>query len=168
MKPGDHRAGPAVNDSLPGTVTRFIPALQRLALTLWVGSLCTSGFLVAPLLFANLDDRALAGTLAGKLFSATAWVGLVCGLLLLAGYRLTGRSTGWRTWVVSVMLVVVVTGQFVLAPQIAGLREAGMAGSAQFGRLHGMASLLFMTTAVLGLLLVVAGPGQLAQSGDSR
>ncbi|MCK5382667.1 MAG: DUF4149 domain-containing protein, partial [Gammaproteobacteria bacterium] len=35
----------------------LIPSLERILLTLWVGSLWVVGFVVAPVLFAELDDR---------------------------------------------------------------------------------------------------------------
>lgn len=139
---------------MPGA---WLAAAQRLLLSVWVGALCCAGFLVAPLLFATLDDRALAGTLAGRVFSATAWLGLGCGVALLLIGRFRGTFSGWRTWLLAAMLVLVALGQFVLAPQIAGLREAGLADSEQFARLHGMASIMFVITAVLGLVLVAAG-----------
>ena len=44
----------------------LIPSLERILLTLWVGSLWVVGFVVAPVLFAELDDRALAGSTAGS------------------------------------------------------------------------------------------------------
>ena len=50
---------------------------------LWWGSLTTLGFLVVPMLFANLPTPAIAGGMAAKLFSAQTWVSCVCGLLLL-------------------------------------------------------------------------------------
>jgi hypothetical protein len=143
-------------------------AVQRILLTVWVGALCTVGFLVAPLLFASLDDRALAGTLAGSVFSVTAWLGLGCGLVLLVSFRLAGRSAQWRTWVVAVMLVLVSLGQFVLAPQVAALRAAGQVDSAQFASLHGMAGVLFVVTTLLGLALVAAGLDARDQSAASR
>ncbi|MDH3979573.1 MAG: DUF4149 domain-containing protein [Gammaproteobacteria bacterium] len=135
----------------------MLPAVERILLTLWVGSLWVTGFMVAPLLFATLDDRSLAGTIAGKLFGITAWVGLSCGVVLLLIRRLRSGSGGWRAWVIAAMLVLVCAGQFVLAPMIAELRAAGMTDTSQFGRLHGVASMLFVVTAVLGLWLVAAG-----------
>ena len=54
----------------------LIPALERILLTLWVGSLWVVGFVVAPLLFAELHDRALAGSTAGTLFTVTSYIGL--------------------------------------------------------------------------------------------
>ncbi len=135
----------------------MLPAIERILLTLWVGSLWVTGFMVAPLLFASLDDRSLAGSLAGKLFGITAWLGLACGAVLLLAHLLRAGSGGWRAWVISAMLMLVGTGQFVLTPMIAELRVAGMAGTPRFGQLHGLASMLFVATAVLGLWLVAAG-----------
>lgn len=66
----------------------FADALQSIAVTLWVGSLWAVGYIVAPLLFARLPDRALAGMMAGKLFTLVAYVGIGCALYLLL-YRLT-------------------------------------------------------------------------------
>ena len=137
--------------------SRIPVIVERITLALWVGSLWAVGLMVAPLLFAQLDDRALAGSLAGQLFTITALLGLVCGsVLLLAMILRTGRY-GWRGWVVTAMLLLVAAGQFVVAPMIGDLRSQGLADSADFARLHGLASVLFMVTAGLGLLLVAAG-----------
>jgi hypothetical protein len=46
--------------------------LQAVAVTLWVGGLWAIGFLVAPSLFHALDDRALAGDLAGRFLTLIA------------------------------------------------------------------------------------------------
>ena len=63
---------------------------ERILLTLWVGGLWTIGYIVAPALFANLEDRALAGTLAGVMFEIVAYVGMFCAVLLLT-------CTTWRS-----------------------------------------------------------------------
>jgi hypothetical protein len=54
---------------------------------LWWGSLTTLGFFVVPMLFMHLPSPAMAGTMAGKLFSAQTAVSVVCGLLLLIFLR---------------------------------------------------------------------------------
>jgi hypothetical protein len=143
---------------------QILPALERILLTAWVGSLWVTGFMVAPVLFASLDDRALAGTIAGRLFGLTAWLGLGCGLALLVIGYLRRHRPGWRTWTMIAMLALVAAGQFVLTPMIAELRTAGLADTPRFGQLHGIASLLFLLTALLGLGLVAAGPDQSAAS----
>lgn len=147
---------------------QLLPALERVLLTLWAGSLWVTGFMVAPVLFASLDDRALAGSIAGELFGLTAWLGLGCGLALLVAAYVRGGRGGWRLWVMVIMLLLVAAGQFVLAPMIADLRASGQSGTPRFGQLHGVASLLFLGTAMLGLGLVAAGPGGGTQSAASR
>ena len=136
--------------------SRFIPAIERILLTLWVGSLWVVGFIVAPVLFAELDDRALAGSLAGVLFTLTSYLGLACGgvLLVLNGFR--NKGVNWRMVVIAGMLILVVIGQFVVTPMVAELRLQGLTETPRFGQLHGIASTLFLLTSLLGLALVVA------------
>ena len=49
------------------------------------------GFIAAPLLFARIADRTVAGALAGDMFGITAWVGLACGTYLVIQERGKGR-----------------------------------------------------------------------------
>lgn len=138
---------------------------RLLLVTLWAGSLWTVGYLAAPLLFATLLDRALAGSIAGTLFRAEAWLSLVCGLLLLAILRadthLDGRNTCIR--IVIGMLLCVLIGYFGLQPFMAEIRAAAAeaggvmddAMRARFGWLHGIASVIYLLQSVLAVLLVV-------------
>jgi len=142
-------------------MSSLYPALERILLTLWVGGLWVSGFIVAPLLFALLEERALAGTLAGTLFSVMSYLGLCCASALLAIQWLRNqphRFTGWRPVTLAAMLLLVLTGEFVLAPMIAQLRAAGLTESTRFGQLHGLASVLFVINCVLGMILVARKP----------
>jgi hypothetical protein len=133
---------------------------ERILLTLWVGGLWAIGYIVAPALFANLQDRALAGTLAAVMFDIIAWIGLGCGaaLLVINQVQYAQRRLNWRMWMLLAMVVLVVLGHFVLGPMMAELRQAGQAGSAAFGGLHGAASVLYLATSLLGLVLVIARP----------
>ncbi len=138
----------------------YLPAVERTLLTFWVGGLWAVGFVVAPLLFAELDDRALAGTLAGAIFRVMSYAGLACGGCLLAiHWLLRGerRFLAWQTSVIAAMLVLTVFGEFVLAPRIAELRAAGLTESARFAQAHGLASGVFLVNCVLGLVLVSTG-----------
>jgi len=137
--------------------SKLLPATERILLTLWVGALWVAGFIVAPLLFSELDDRALAGSLAGSLFTITSYLGLGCGGLLLILNSLTFRAVNWRAIFVVGMLLLVVIGQFVITPMVVELRDQGLTDTARFGQLHGLASVLFITTSILGLVLVAAG-----------
>ncbi|MFQ5643455.1 MAG: DUF4149 domain-containing protein [Thiogranum sp.] len=138
-----------------------ILAGERILLTLWVGGLWTTGYVVAPALFASLDDRALAGTLAGVMFGIMAWIGLLCAVLLLLSNQLRNpqHRLNWRALVLLAMLALILVGQFVLAPMIAEMRLAGASEQAEFARLHGAAAMGYLITSVLGLALV-AVPAQ--------
>jgi hypothetical protein len=130
---------------------------ERVLLTLWVGGLWAIGYMVAPALFATLEDRALAGNLAGLMFEIIAWTGMACApvLLIINQIRYPQRRLNWRMLVLLAMLLLVMLGQFVLAPMMADLRAAGQAGAAAFARLHGIASLVYLANSVLGLVLVM-------------
>lgn len=135
--------------------------LERVLLALWIGALWTVGFIVAPLLFAELE-RAVAGRIAGVLFGYLNYFGLVVGVLLLARNRLLARpGLDWRALLLTLMLVFILINEFVLAPEIAALREmgfeAGTVQAARFGQLHGAASMLYVLNAVFGLTLLISG-----------
>ena len=138
----------------------YLQAMERTLLTFWVGGLWTIGFMVAPLLFAELDDRALAGTLAGAIFGVMGYAGLACGAcLLLINWLLRGRRrfVAWQTLVIAAMLILTACGEFILAPWIADLRAAGLTDSARFVQAHGLASGVYLVNCVLGLVLVSTG-----------
>ena len=137
---------------------------ERLLLTLWVGALWAIGYLAVPTLFALLDDRILAGMLAGRMFTLVSYLGLVCGtLLLLATVVRQGRGVlrSVRAWLLLVMLLLVAAGEFGLQPLMAQLKAQGLlegsAQAVQFARLHGLASVLYLINSVCGLLLVGLG-----------
>ncbi|WP_455222551.1 DUF4149 domain-containing protein [Kaarinaea lacus] len=139
---------------------RFTMVGERILLTLWVGGLWAIGYIAAPTLFALLDERQLAGALAGQMFHIISYIGLVCGLLLLVSV-LKRAGLQWRVWVLIFMLVLVTTGEFVLQPMMESLKLQGLVeGSAakkQFGILHGVASIIYLVESLLGLALVAAG-----------
>ena len=149
---------------------RFSEALYLITLSLWVGGLWAIGYLVAPVLFATLADRQLAGMLAGKLFALIGWVGLASAayLLLFMLIRL-GRSALKRGvfWLLVAMLVLTVLSQFGIQPLLAQLKADALPREVmesvlrdRFTTWHGVSSILYLVQSVLGLLLVVgAGRG---------
>jgi hypothetical protein len=137
---------------------------ERLLLTLWIGALWAIGYLAVPTLFALLDDRVLAGMLAGRMFTLVSFLGLFCGGLLLLGTLVRlgrGALRSGRAWLLLVMLLLVAVGEFGLQPLMAELKAQGLAeGSVQasrFARLHGVASVLYLINSLCGLLLIGAG-----------
>lgn len=143
---------------------------QRILLTLWVGGLWAVGYIVVPMLFHALDDRRLAGELAGRLFGVMNLLGLACGLLLLASaLYYAGRAwlRSWQVWTLAAMLVLIGISEFGLVPMMQALKTANPLGfipdtadAQRFGRLHGIASVLYLATSLLGLALVIFGFGQ--------
>ena len=136
----------------------WIFAAERVLVTAWVGGLWAIGYIAAPTLFATLDDRKLAGSLAGEMFHIVNWLGLVCGFILLALiFKRYGRV--WQLWVVLVMLVLAANSEFVLQPMMVELKTQGLIEGSQakskFGMLHGVSSSLYLLTSVLGLIVVV-------------
>ncbi len=81
--------------------------LQVFLAALWWGSLCAVGFFVVPMLFMHLETLAIAGQLAGKLFSGQTWLAVACGvLLLLAAKRQNlGKAHAPSPWVIAGMLL---------------------------------------------------------------
>lgn len=143
----------------------FLQRARILVATLWVGSLWTVGYLVAPTLFATLADRALAGTIAGNLFRIEAWISLTCALTLLLIMWRTAPQTSNRLTLLRLvlgMLACTLIGYFGLQPFMAAIREAsaasgGMSTDAkmQFGTLHGAASGIFLLQSLLGVALIL-------------
>jgi hypothetical protein len=156
------------------TLSAILEAVERVLLTLWVGGLWTTGLVIAPVLFRNYE-RMVAGEIAGRLFGAVSWLGLLGGAMLLALAVTRVRQQLWRDWrvvVLMVMLVVTVTGEFGLAARMRELKElmvlppVAPAVTSEFGRLHGIASLLFLANCALGLVLVIFGIRPRVQAGN--
>ncbi|MBR8397354.1 DUF4149 domain-containing protein [Burkholderia cenocepacia] len=138
----------------------------RLLSAVWVGSLLTIGYAVAPVLFKTLE-RMTAGSVAAQLFRIEALLGVVCGVLLLAlsNQQVRRGSSEYRRvrWIVAAMVVCVLVGYFALQPFMNALRVAAMdAGTdianspyaSRFGMLHGVSSVFYLVESVLGLMLI--------------
>ncbi len=134
--------------------------LEHILWALWVGALWTVGFVVAPVLFAELD-RYTAGTIAGILFRYLNFAGLVIGGFLLLRNRLSAVQSTMPAVLLVLLLLSILINEFGFAPQIAAMREAGFAEGSEaalrFGRLHGAASVLYLINAMFGLTLLVIG-----------
>ena len=139
--------------------------LQEIAVTLWVGGLWVTGYMVAPVLFASLPSKMLAGMLAGKMFTAIAYIGMVCGVYLLV-YRIANAgSSAFKErffWAVFMMLVLTLAGHFGIQPIIQHLKDQA-AGDVmksvfrdRFETWHGISSILYLIQSLLGLFLVLS------------
>jgi hypothetical protein len=138
--------------------------IYAVALTLWIGGLWGIGYIVAPTLFSTLADRALAGSLAGKLFTLIAYVGIGCAayILLFRLVRFGGACFKHGIfWIVLTMLVLTLAGEFGVQPILATLKNQALPKEVmesvfrdRVAAWHGVASVLYLIVSGLGVLLV--------------
>ena len=150
--------------STTSNVKRLPDLLAAWAATLWVGGLWVVGYLVAPTLFYTLDDRMLAGMLAGKLFGHIAWIGLACGGWLLL-FRLSRLGAAVLKqgffWIVLVMLLLTIAQHFGIQPIMQQLKDQAMPKDVmeslfrdRFATWHGISSVVYLIESLLGLALI--------------
>ena len=137
-----------------------LATVRLLVVTLWAGSLWTIGYMVAPTLFGTLNDRVLAGVIAGSMFTTGAWVSMACAVVTLGLLAISTDVTDQRRKtlyiIVGCMLLCLLLSHFGLRPVMAGLKEAG--DKAGFGMLHGVSMVLYLVQAVLAVFLVAKNP----------
>ncbi|GGC18554.1 hypothetical protein GCM10011572_44990 [Pseudoduganella buxea] len=145
----------------------MLAKVRLLVAVLWAGSLWTTGYLVAPTLFATLSDRVLAGTIAGSMFHSQALLSLGCAVAMLVLLKVatsdwTPRRRRTVLALVAAMALCTVASHFGLQPMMAELKTAAgpdgvmaSAGKERFGMLHGVSSVIFLVQSVLAGWLVL-------------
>ncbi len=144
---------------------RLASALYSIAVAVWVGGMLAIGFIAAPVLFAQLADRTMAGNLAGEMFTITAWMGFACGAYLALHVLF---AKGWRAiqsgvfWIVLLMLVLTAAGHFGVQPVLAQLKADALPRQVmesalhdRFAAWHGVSSGLYLLQCLLGVALVI-------------
>ncbi len=143
---------------------RFWDGLAGTMLVLWIGGIWATGYVAAPVLFASLGDKQLAGALAGKLFEVMAWIGIASATYLLI-YRIARDGGGaLKTlffWAVVLMLVLILIGLFGIQPIMQSLKDQAMPHAVmqsvfadRFARWHGVSSILYLIQSAVGLVLI--------------
>jgi hypothetical protein len=140
-------------------------SLHWFAVTLWIGALWAIGYIAAPLLFVTLEDHALAGMLAGKMFAVVAYIGMGCGIYLLLFRLIRQGVISFRQsffWIVLVMLLITLLGHFGAQPILEAVKHQALPRAVvesvlqdRFAAWHGVSSVLYVVQSVLGLVLVV-------------
>ena len=97
---------------------------------LWWGSLTGLGFVVVPMLFANLATPAMAGAMAARLFTAQTWLGIACTMLLLLSFskKDAGTPNPWAEPAIKLIvagLFLAVLVEFGVSPRIVSARAEG-------------------------------------------
>ncbi len=147
-----------------GHMKKYIDGVPVLASSAWVGGMWAIGYIAAPVLFQSLPDKALAGMVAGKMFAVTAYMGMVCAVILLAYFFVKqGRQCLGQGlfWIVVLMLLLTLLGQFGLQPLLADLKAQALplyvmesAYADRFGLWHGISSMVFLLQSLLGAVLL--------------
>lgn len=144
---------------------RWLMRCERLILTAWVGSLLAIGYLAVPVLFYQLENRSMAGALAGQMFQMVHGIGLMCGLLLLATTCMISRQDYFKQWrhvVILLMLLLILVALFIMQPQMEAIKlQENWREQAEFltkfKQLHGISSVMYLATSIMGVVLVLLG-----------
>ncbi|AOY02382.1 DUF4149 domain-containing protein [Jeongeupia sp. USM3] len=138
--------------------------IRNILTTLWIGGIWVIGVIVAPTLFRLLETP-VAGMVAGRLFSAIGWVGMVAGVYLFIYWLWADGLGAFRTgrlWLVIGMLVCTLVNQFALFPLIAAVKTGvSSAATGMFGgglaQWHTISSLIYLVQALFGLVYIWQG-----------
>ena len=144
---------------------KYLDGLAVLSASAWVGGMWAVGYIAAPVLFQSLPDKALAGILAGKLFGATAYMGLVCAVyLLIYDYTRYGKQVLRQLtfWVIIMMLLLTLLGQFGIQPLMAEIKALALPlyvmespYADRFRFWHGAASIVYLVQSLSGAVLLL-------------
>ena len=144
-----------------------VPKSQRVFLIfsgLLFGGLATIGFLVTPSLFHVLDDKQVAGMIAGEIFKNTSFFSLIISLFLLIYSNLLVKrgfmQFRWIRWLLFICIVLTLIGTFIIQPMMSEWREIALNNGApvmqssyatRFGLFHQISSAMFTIEVVLYL-----------------
>lgn len=118
----------------------------------WVGAIVFQSAVVAPTVFVDLDESAARAFLR-RLFPRFFKLGLVCGVLMLAGLALVGFDAPNAALIAALTTVMLVLEAISLwmVPAINAARDAGEAGKTRFENLHRLSVLFTVLILLLGI-----------------
>ncbi|MFT7228368.1 MAG: hypothetical protein ACI8PW_000955 [Methylophilaceae bacterium] len=138
--------------------------LSIVVVVFWVGSLWATG-LTASILFDIIQDRTLAGKVAGHLFATASYIGLGSGLYLLLQHWLELKRASFKQsgfWIVLAMVCLIIVSYFGIQAHLALLKVnaypvAVMQSeyASQFAAWHGVSGVVYLLECLLGLALVL-------------
>lgn len=135
-------------------------AVVTIAMATWVGAIIFQSVVVAPAVFVDLDREA-ARRFLRTLFPRFYRLGLVCGLITLAGIAsialMSDFSKSLAALTAAAMLMLVL--EFIslwMVPRINAARDAGELGVARFEYLHRISVALTIVILILGIIILSA------------
>jgi len=119
----------------------------------------------AYVLFDSLQDKQMAGRLAGELFKVVSYIGLVSAFYLLT-HRLVQYGTQALKqlffWTVFLMLLLVLAGHFGIQPVLESLKAQALPSDVmqtvfadRFKTWHGVASVAYVMECLLAVVMVL-------------
>lgn len=121
--------------------------------------------LTTYVLFDTIENKPLAGLLAGRLFTIVNYIGMASAAYLLIHRLISYRTAALKQsffWAVLVMLLLVLAGHFGIQPILAQLKSAALPNdvmqsvfASRFKNWHGVASVAYLIECLLGLVLVL-------------
>jgi hypothetical protein len=142
----------------------MLARVNLIVITLWVGALWMTG-LTAYVLFDTLQDKQLAGSLAGKLFSIVSYIGLASAFYLLIQRLLDFGTASLKQsyfWAIFFMLLLILASHFGIQPILAQLKMDALPNdvmqsvfASRFKTWHGVASVAYLVQCLLGFVLVL-------------
>lgn len=143
--------------------------LATIVITFWVGSLWMAG-ISASILFDTIKDRQLAGIVVGHLFTTVSYIGMVSAIYLLTQHFFEQKKKSFiqsYTWIVCLMLLLIVIGQYGIQPLLAQLKADALPidvmssqYARQFATWHGVAGFVYLMECLLGIALVLKSQHQ--------
>ncbi|MDP3744763.1 MAG: DUF4149 domain-containing protein [Methylotenera sp.] len=138
--------------------------LSLIIIALWAGALWTTG-ISAYVLFDSLQDKQLAGSLAGKLFTVVSYIGLASAFYLLICRLVQFGTPALKQsffWAVFFMLLLVLAGHFGIQHILQGLKAQALPAdvmqsvfSDRFKTWHGVASMAYLIECMLAVVMVL-------------
>ena len=132
--------------------------LSIVVVVFWVGSLWATG-LTASILFDVIQDRALAGKVAGHLFATVSYIGLGSGLYLLFQRWLELKRASFKQssfWIVLAMVYLGIQAHLAqLKTNAYPVAVMQSEYASQFAVWHGVSGVVYLLECLLGLALVL-------------
>ena len=130
-----------------------------LALMIWAVTTWITGYVFAPLMFAQWS-KIEAGLITGELLRMTYLISLLCAIVLLIDYRVcyAGQLLHHKSlWFTLIALFIVVIQYAVITPKMQTLKATMLnnpADMSAFMQMHGVSQVLYLITSLLLAVLV--------------
>ena len=128
--------------------------IEKLLVALWLGGTWLVGFMAVPVIFATIDDRVLAGQVAGNIFVILRFFAIaVMVLVFISQMRLGNPMISWLGRTILVVLGLLLLDLLWIHPEMVEFKAQGLAESDPFDQMHHLASTLYTINAIIGVWL---------------